>query len=137
MLSYFLFPIALMLLFYALKIFFYPEYKIEVHKKYVTETKPLPREINQWDKEIICARGAPTPLFLNFYGNSKEPWIAILFGREKEVARTFIIPKRPGGEFLVRYEADKDYLKNFEFTKDEENFLHLCVYNAFMPKTAL
>ncbi|MDO8523256.1 MAG: hypothetical protein Q7S12_03185 [bacterium] len=142
-LSYLLFATGLIILGYALHLSFSPRYEIKV------EAMPLPKAVSRWDKDIICSRVAPTPLFLNFYGNTKEQWIAVLFGREREIARIFIFPKRQDGQNIVRYantqkglkelskldEAEfANYQKNLAFAGDEENFFTACLEKAFAYK---
>ncbi len=135
--AYLLFAIGLMLLAHAVYLFVFPQNSVEM--------KPLPKELTSWDKERICSRTEPSPLFINFYGNKKEEWIAILLGREKEFARIFIIPMTVNGINVIRYavteaglkqisalnEAEAGaYLDKFNFTPEEDLFFRYCIYKV-------
>lgn len=108
--------------------------------------KPFPKEIGVWDKERICSRTEPSPLFINFYGNKKEEWIAIILGRDTEFARLFIVPMTKNGKNTITYAITKDgpkqitmldaaeteeYLNKFNFTPEEDLFFRYCIYKVF------
>lgn len=130
-----------MLLLYAVGEFFYPSFTVKI--------VPSVENIKSWDKEIICDRSKPTPLHLNFLGNSREHWIAIMFGRENDDAQMIMIPRRGnsgnarvygrfGSDFkdisTLNDEELKTYMKYFDFTKEEEAFMKNCVDKAFALK---
>jgi len=147
-LSYILLCIGVPLFLYSTYLFFYPQNTTSVKKA------PPPSPIlTSWQKDLICSREKPTPLFLNFYGDLKEMKIVIMFGREKEIARIVLYPtiKVEGEEinmsgYIVAkdgmlksvYDLNEDesteYVKNMTLSLDEEKFLRICYDRAETPK---
>ena len=109
--------------------------------------------LTAWQKDLICSRTNPTPLFLNFYGDYIDRKIIVLFGREKEISRIILYPAVAGAngkQNISRYaaladgtlkDADKlganentEYMKSLTLTLDEEKFLRGCLERAETPK---
>ena len=132
------------MLLYSAYSFFYPKNIVTVER-----IAPPSPTLTSWQKELICSRTKPSPLFLNFYGDLKEMKIVIIFGREKELARIVLYPALTiGGKQnnISGYAAVKDgglksvynlneeeiaaYAKNMTLSPDEEKFLKGCYARA-------
>ena len=135
-------------LLYSTYLFFYPQYAVTFER--IAPPSPI---LTSWQKDLICSREKPTPLFLNFYGDLKDMKIVIIFGREKEIGRIVLYPaiKVEGEEinmsgYIVAkdgmlksvYDLNADesteYVKNMTLSLDEEKFLRICYDRAETPK---
>lgn len=142
--SYILLCIGVPLLLYSTYLFFYSQNTFTLEK--IATPSPI---LTSWQKDLICSREKPTPLFLNFYGDLKEMKIVIIFGREKEIARVVLYPaiKMDGKENNISgYATTKEgglkniydltevegaeYAKNMTLSPDEEKFLRVCYASA-------
>lgn len=133
---------------YGAYLFFYPQYTVTIER-----IAPPSPALRSWQKDLICSRTHPTPLFLNFYGDYIDRKIIVMFGREKEISRIILYPAVAGAngkQNISRYaaladgtlkDADKlganentEYMKSLTLSLDEEKFLRGCLERAETPK---
>ena len=100
--------------------------------------------------KVICKSPEPLSVYLNFYGDARERWIVILFGRDhRDIELVFIEPSLENGIDFSTYVATKQGYKQIHqlnelektmlsedlvFSKDEKEFLESCVKEMMTMK---
>lgn len=135
---------AIVLFLVALIIFF------EVDRFYNDPLDPFSIQLGGADYQVSCAREKPTNLFLNFYGNSKESWLAIILGKNDKYVAMLLMFRNSGSPatktlpmvltlsewrplWTLNEVERKEYEKKMDLSAEELKFLDRCM----APKVAI